>query len=296
LITATLVSTPAAAKLRVAATVPDLAAIAGEVAGQRAEVYSLTLPTQDPHFVDARPHLALKLNRAHLLLTVGLQLEVGWLPVLLTGARNARIQPGNDGYLDCSSVVALKEVPRVRIDRSMGDIHPGGNPHYLTAPGNAERVARAIASRLIKLDGDGAASYRKNLKRFIERLHKASKRWEQLMKPYRGTPVAAYHKSWVYFTDAIGLKVVAHLEPKPGIPPNAAHVLQVIRTLKSHKAPLLLQEEYYPDRTAKLVTSKSGAELLILSGGTHLRKGQTYLQRIDRMVRRVAGALSKRRG
>lgn len=283
-------------RLRVAATVPDLAAIAKEVAGSRAEVFSLTLPTQDPHFVDARPHLALKLNRADLVLVVGLELEVGWLPVLLTGARNPRIQKGSTGYLDCSSVVRLMEIPRVKIDRSMGDIHPGGNPHYLVDPQNAVRVAEAVARRLSRLDGEGSKIYWSNAKGFISKIKKARLRWRAALAPHKGRPVAAYHRSWLYFTEAMGLKIVAHLEPKPGIPPNAAHVLKVIRTMRSEKVPLLLQEEYYPDRTAKLVVKKAGAKLLVLAGGTRLRKGQTYLQRMEAMVRQVAGILAAQGG
>jgi zinc/manganese transport system substrate-binding protein len=286
----------ASAKLRIAATVPDLAAIAREVAGGRAEVISLTLPTQDPHFVDARPHLVLKLNRADLLLTVGLQLEVGWLPTLLTGARNGKIQKGSDGYLDCSTLVQLKEVPRQKIDRSMGDVHPGGNPHYLTNPQNAARIARALARRLGKLDDAGAKTYRKNADRFVKKLEEARGRWSKRLAPHRGKKVVAYHKSWIYFTDAMGLKIAAHLEPKPGIPPNAAHVLRVIRTMRREKVPVLLQEEYYPDRTARLVARKTGARLLILSGGTHLRRGESYIKRLETMVNRLVKALDGGKG
>jgi zinc/manganese transport system substrate-binding protein len=286
----------AEAKLRVAATVPDLAAIARAVAGDRAEVFSLALPTQDPHFVDARPHLALQLSRADLLVLVGLQLEVGWLPVLLTGARNPNIQNGTDGYLDCSTVVALKEVPRTKIDRSQGDIHPGGNPHYLIDPGNARRVAAAIAARLAKLDPAGATTYAANAKAFSTALGKAEARWHELVKPFRGAAVVAYHKSWVYLTDALGLRIAEHLEPKPGIPPNAAHILRVIQTMRANNVRVLLQEEYYPDRTAKLVCEKSGARLLVLAGGTHVRSGQTYLQRMDTMVQKLVAALQATRG
>ena len=283
------------ARLKVAATVPDLAAIARAVGGARAEVYSLTLPTQDPHFVDARPHLALKLNRADLLLVVGLQLEAGWLPTLLTGARNARILKGSGGYLDCSSVARLREVPRVKVDRSMGDVHPGGNPHYLIDPLNAGRVAGAVARLMGKLDPTGKKVYDANTARFVKALGQARQRWAAALKPYRGTAVVPYHKSWIYFTSAMGLEAVAHLEPKPGIPPNAAHVLRVIRTMRSQKVALVLQEEYYPDRTARLIARKTGARLLILPGGARLRRGESYLQRMDATVRKLLAALKGRR-
>jgi zinc/manganese transport system substrate-binding protein len=286
----------ARARVKVAATVPDLAAIARAVGGDRAEVFALTLPTQDPHFVDARPHLALQLSKADLLLLVGLELEVGWLPVLLTGARNPSIQNGTDGYLDCSTVVALKEVPRAKIDRSQGDIHPGGNPHYLVDPGNARRIAAAVAQRLAKLDPAGAKAYAANAKAFSEALAKAEGRWQEQLKPYRGTAVVAYHKSWIYFTDIMGLRIAEHLEPKPGIPPNAAHILRVIQAMRGGKVRVLLQEEYYPDRTAKLVCDKTAARLLILAGGTRVREGESYLQRMDTMVQKLVATLQATRG
>lgn len=281
----------AAAKLRVAATVPDLAAIASAVAGSRGEVFSLSLSTQDPHFVDARPHLALKLNRADALLVVGLQLEVGWLPVLLTGARNSKIVVGGEGYLDCSTVVRLKEVPRVKVDRSMGDIHPGGNPHYLIDPDNALRVARAVAARLSKLDPDGKATYDSNLKAFERAVAAGKRRWRKALASHTGTPLVTFHKSWRYFVEAMGLEVVAHLEPKPGIPPNARHVMRVIRTMRAQKVPVLVQEEYYPDRTARLVARKAGARLVVMPGGARVREGESYIARMDRLVERLANAL-----
>jgi zinc/manganese transport system substrate-binding protein len=283
-------------KLTVAATVPDLAAIATAVGGDRVKVIALTLPTQDPHFVDARPHLVLRLNRADLLLLAGLGLEAGWLPTLLTGARNAKIQRGAAGHLDCSTLVRLKEIPRVKIDRSMGDIHVGGNPHYLTDAKNGIRVARGLARRLSKIDPAGSKTYWQNAKALIAALERAQARWSRQLARFKGTPVVTYHRSWIYFTDAMGLRVVAQLEPKPGIPPNAAHVLRVIRTMRAHKAPVLLQEEYYPDRTAKLVVKKTGAKLLILPGGTHLRRGETYLKRLEILVTRLLAALKAKGG
>jgi zinc/manganese transport system substrate-binding protein len=289
-----LATPPARAKLKVIATVPDLAAIARAVAGEHARVDSLSLPHQDPHFVDARPHLMLALNRADLLLVVGLEIEVGWLPPLLTGARNGRIQPGNEGYLDCSTAVELREVPQVRIDRSMGDIHPGGNPHYLVQPGNAMAVARAIGDRLAKLDPAHRAAFAKRTATFIAQLTKARQRWRAAIKPFRGTKVVAYHKAWIYFTDEIGLEIVGYLEPKPGIPPNAAHLLRLLRRMREDKVPLILTNSYYPDRATQLVARKSGAILLKVAGGANLRAGESFLKRMNRLVDQVAAALGKR--
>ncbi|MCC6751683.1 MAG: zinc ABC transporter substrate-binding protein [Deltaproteobacteria bacterium] len=283
---------PARAGLRIAATVPDLAALAREVAGARAEVFSLTLPTQDPHYADARPHLALQLNRANLLLTVGLGLEVGWLPTLLSGARNPAIQPGTAGHLDCSTLAQLKDVPQAKVDRSQGDVHPGGNPHYLTDPDNAVRIARVLGERLGQLDPAGAATYRRNALAFVAALGGARRRWLAFAASVRGRPVVTYHKSWVYLTDFLGLRVVAQLEPKPGIPPSPSHVLQVMLLMRSERVSVLLQEDYYPDRTAQLMAEKTGARVVRLPGGTNLAGGERYLQRMEALVQRVVRAFS----
>lgn len=286
----------ALAKLRVVATVPDLAAIAQAVGGSHVAVKSLATPQQDPHFVDARPHLMLALNRADLLLIMGVDLEVGWLPVLLTGARNARIQIGNPGYLDCSTVVALKDVPKIRIDRSQGDLHPGGNPHYLINPDNAARVAQAIAKRFIQLDPPQAQSYETNLAHFTKQLSSAKQRWLAALQPFSNTAFVSYHKAWVYFAAWTSLKVVGYLEPKPGLPPNPAHLLRLIQQIRRQKVPLILCKSYYPDRATQLVAQKSGATLVRTNAGTDLARGETYIKRMDRLVYAVVKALKAKKG
>jgi zinc/manganese transport system substrate-binding protein len=174
----------ASASVEVVATVPDLAALAREVGGDKVSVTALALPTQDPHFVDAKPSLMLKLNKADLLIAVGLELETGWLPVLQNGARNARILPGGAGYLDCSRHVRVLEAASGPVDRSMGDIHPGGNPHYLFDPRQAAGCATAIAAKLAAIDGANAGAYNANLRRFLERLDQARAGWERRMAPF----------------------------------------------------------------------------------------------------------------
>lgn len=282
-------------RLRVVATVPDLAAIAREVGGGSVgEVSALLLPTQDPHFADARPHLVLQLNRASLLLLVGLGLEAGWLPTLLDGARNPALLKGAEGHFDASRVAVLKEVPRRRVDRSMGDVHPGGNPHYLLDPGNAVRVARALAERMARLDPSEARSFRANAERFARNLEEAHRRWRRELAPYRGVPVVTYHRSLLYLTEALGLHLLAEIEPKPGIPPSAAHILGVVQLMRARKVPLVVQEEYYPDRTARLVAQKSGARLVSLPGGADLRGGQSFQARLQTIVHRLLEALPRR--
>lgn len=278
----------ALAGLRVVATVPDLAAIAREVGGDKVTVSALALPTQDPHFVDARPNLALDISRADMLVLVGLDLEIGWLPTLLTGARNAKVQPGGAGYLDTSTFVPLLEVPTQKIDRAMGDIHPGGNPHYLLDPRNAVRVATGIGERMAALDPANAATYKANAASFGKTLDAARAGWETSLAKVRGRDVLTYHKSMVYLSAWLGFQVPLTIEPKPGIPPSPSHVVAVLQTVNQRSIKTILQEEYYPATTAELVASKSGAKLVRLAGGTDFARGQTYRARMDALVKALA--------
>jgi zinc/manganese transport system substrate-binding protein len=291
LLIALLAPNGAHADLHVVATVPDLAAIAREIGGSRVDVTSLSLPTQDPHFVDAKPSLTLAVNKADLLLAVGLDLEVGWLPTLQVGARNARVQRGGSGYLECSAYVDLIEVPTGPVDRSMGDIHPGGNPHYLHDPRAAKACARAIADRMAALDPDSARAYRAGLERFERRLAARRAAWEKRMARFRGAPVITYHRSWVYLTDWLGLAVVETLEPKPGIAPSPSHVLKVIQLGRARKVKAVLQEAYYPSKTGALVANKLGGTLVRLPAAADFRAGQSYIDRMEALITRLEQAL-----
>ncbi|RKH57873.1 metal ABC transporter substrate-binding protein [Corallococcus aberystwythensis] len=282
----------ARADLKVVATLPDLAAVAKAVGGNKVDVTALALPTQDPHFVDAKPNLALALNRADLLLAAGLDLEIGWLPTLQLGARNNRILTGNTGYLDASRAVNLQEVPAGQVDRSQGDVHPGGNPHYLYDPRQAVLVARAIEARMSQLDAKNAATYKANLEAFTKELTAAQAGWEKRLAGLKGVPVIAYHRTTAYLQNWLGFNTVAFLEPKPGIPPNPSHVAQVLAKSKGSQVKLVLKEDYYPDNIAKLVASKIPAALITLPGGTDFRAGQTYVQRMELMVGRLEKGLA----
>jgi zinc/manganese transport system substrate-binding protein len=281
------------AEVKVVATVPALAAIAKEVAGDRASVKSLTRSSQDPHFVDARPSLALDLNRADLLLVVGLELEVGWLPTLLAGARNPAIMPGSRGYFDASQLVGLKEVHRHPVDRSEGDIHPAGNPHYLADPRSGAEVAKGIAARLAAIDPAHQADYQQGLAAFLKKLEAARVGWEKRLAPLRGTPVVAYHRTWVYVGSWIGFSEVGFLEPKPGIPPNPSHVAQLLASARENKVRAVLQEEYYPDATSKLLASKIPAALVRVPGGPDFQGGQSYIDYIERLVSLIEAGLKR---
>lgn len=278
---------------RVVATVPDLGAIAREVGKDKVTVTALVGPTQDPHFVDARPNLALELSRADLLVFAGLDLEAGWLPTLVTGARNAKIQPGGAGHLDASTLVTLLEVPTQKIDRSMGDIHPGGNPHYLYDPRNAAPIARGIAKRLGTIDPANAAAYTANAEDFAKRVEAARAGWEAKLAPLRGKPVVTYHKSMPYLAAWLGFTVPISIEPKPGIPPSPSHVATVLATVQQKGVKLILQEVYYPQTTAELIQQRAGVQLVRLNGGADFAAGQTYIQRMDDMVAKLAAAIAK---
>lgn len=281
----------ASAKVEVVATVPDLAALAREVGGDKVSITSLSLPTQDPHFVDAKPSLLLKLNKADVLLAVGLGLEAGWLPALQNGARNPRILTGGSGFLDCSRHVKLLEVPAAPVDRSMGDIHTGGNPHYLFDPRQAASCARAIAEKLAAADRANAATYDANLRRFLERLDRARAGWEKRMAPFKGHPVITFHRSWNYLLGWLGLRSVAELEPKPGIPPTPSHVAAVLATGRAHKVRCVIQESFYPDKTGRLVAKKLDGQLVSLPAGADVASGETYIDHMGHVVDALVGAL-----
>lgn len=284
---------PAAAELRVVASVPDLAAIAKEIGGDRAAVAAMALPSQDPHFVDARPHLALELSKADLLLIIGLDLELGWLPTLITGSRNGKIQPGSPGYLDCSTLVEKLEIPGQKVDRSMGDVHPGGNPHYLFDPRQGARVIRGVADRMAKLDPSSAEVYRKNSERMIAELEQKRKVWEASFAPLRGAKVIAYHKSFPYLAAWVGFEVIEHIEPRPGIPPNPSHVASVLATARKNGVKLILQESFYPEGAAKLIAEKIGGALVEIHGGTNFVEKETYSHHVGEIADALMSAWKK---
>lgn len=276
----------ARADLQVVATVPSLAAIAKEVGGDAVKVESLALPTQDPHFVDAKPSLALSLSKADLLIAVGLQMETGWLPTLQVGSRNMKIMLGASGYLEASQFVTLLE-PAQNVDRASGDVHPGGNPHFWYDPRAVAPLARGISAKMVALDPSNKAAYEKSLAAFLEKLETRRKAWEPRLAKRKGAPVIGYHRSWAYLAQWVGLEQVAFLEPKPGIPPNPGHVAQVLAIAKQRGVKMILQESYYPDATAKLVAEKVGASVLMIPSGPDVRAGQGYFAWMDGIVAMV---------
>jgi zinc/manganese transport system substrate-binding protein len=280
----------ARADLRIVTTTPDLASLAKQVGKDHVQVTSLALSTQDPHWVDARPNLALELSRADLCVLTGLDLELGWLPTLLTGARNGAIQPGGKGYLDASEFVGKLEVPTTPVDRSMGDIHPQGNPHYLLDPRRAAKVARGLSVKMGTLDPANQDYYRKNADEFAGKLAQWTKLWEKKLAWLRGKQVIGYHQSLPYLADWLGFTVPISVQPRPGIPPNPAHVAHVIELARKTDVKLVLQEAWFPEQTSKLVAEQAHARLVVIPGSPDYRSGQSYIGFVNDLVNRLAQA------
>ncbi len=284
----------AASKLRIVATTEDLAALAREVGGDRVRVDAIARGYQDPHFVDPKPSFILKLSRADLLIFVGLQLEVGWLPPLITQSRNRRVQVGAPGYMDVSQYNQILDIPTGIITRAMGDVHPLGNPHYWLDPENGRRSARAIQARLAQLRPEDAAYFQQRFEDFSRRLAEAEKRWDQQMAPYRGTQVVSYHRSWPNFVKRFGLVVVGYVEPKPSIPPTPRHTLTLINQMRRDNIKLILVEPYFDLKTPESIARATGAEVLVLLpsvGGE--REVTDYFKLFDYNIGLLTAALDR---
>jgi zinc/manganese transport system substrate-binding protein len=257
-------STPAFAKLNVVASIPTFAALAQEVGKDLIDVKSLARGDQDPHFLEPKPSFAVLLNRADLLIEDGLELEIGWLPVLLVQSRNPKIQPGQKGYLNASEGLDILEIPSGNVSRAEGDVHPLGNPHYWLNPRNGLIIARHIANKLKELDPAHGAEYEQNYLQFEQRLKTKIALWEKKLAPFKGKKMITYHKSFSYFSDWSGIMIAGYVEPKPGIPPNPGHLLSVIDQIKAEKIPLILSENYYDTKASQQLSEKSGAKFLIV--------------------------------
>ena len=254
----------AAGKLNVVGATQDLASIAEEVGGDRITVDSIAKGYQDPHFVEPKPSFLLKLQKADVLLVVGLQLEIGWLPPLITQSGNSKIQVGNAGYLDLSQFSQILEVPTVQVTRAMGDVHPLGNPHYWLDPENGRRMAKAMGEKFSELRPADKAYFAQREADFEKRLTEAEKRWDAEMAPFKGRKVITYHRSWPNFCERFGLQVVDYVEPKPGIPPTPVHTLEVINTMKRDNIKLILVEPYFDLRTPNSIAQATGGTVVVL--------------------------------
>lgn len=282
------------APLKIVTTTEDLAAIARDIGGDAVTVEAIARGYQDPHFVEAKPSFILKFSRADLLIVVGRELEIGWLPPLINSSRNARIQVGATGYLDPSANVKILDLPTGQLTRAMGDVHPSGNPHYWLDPGNGRVIAAAIRDRLTQLDRVNQAGYAQRYADFDRRLADAERRWDTAMKPFKGTKVVTYHRSWPNFTDRFGLDVIGYVEPKPGVPPSPAHTLGLITEMKRQQVKVIIIEPYFDTKTPKQIASQTGAQVLTLAPSVGGLPGtDDYIRLFDFNINLLVTTLAK---
>src|SRR5215813_573185 len=252
-----------AKKLNVVTSTTDMAALTQEVGGDKVNVESIAKGYQDPHFVEAKPSFLLKLRQADLLISVGLQLEIGWLPPLITQSGNPRIQVGAPGYLDASQFAEILEIPQGTVTRAEGDVHPLGNPHYWLDPDNGRRIARGIAGKLSDLDPQDAAYFQQRFQDFDKRLTAAEQKWDSEMQPYRGRKLVTYHRSFPNFAKHFGLDVIGYVEPRPGIPPTPSHTLELIQLMKRENCRVVLVEPYFDLKTPQSIGQATGAQVIV---------------------------------
>ncbi len=295
---AALLAAPVAAraqsKLNVMTTTEDLASIAREIGGDHITVDSMAKGYQDPHFVEAKPSFILKLQKADVLICVGRELEIGWLPPLIQQSRNAKVQVGAAGYLDASLAAAILEIPNGNITRAMGDVHPLGNPHYWMDPENGKRIAKEMAAKFTELRAGDAAYFQQQLASFNTRIDAAEKRWLAEMAPYKGTKVATYHRSFPNFAERFGLDIMGYVEPRPGIPPTPQHTLDLINEMKRQNVKIVLVEPYFDLKTPQAIGRDTGAQVLVMPpsvGGT--KDVSDYFKLFDYDINLLIDAIKK---
>ncbi len=278
------------AKLNVVATLPIFSSLATEVGGDRITVTALARGNQDPHFLDAKPAYAVALNQADLLIEGGLELEVGWLPPLLVQARNSKILPNNPGHVNLAQGVNILEIPKTSVDRSMGDVHPSGNPHIWLDPRNAKVMAANIYQHLVQLDPEGKTTYDENLKNFISRLNTKNIEWEKNLQSLKGKNIIPYHKSLSYFADWAAMNVVNTVEAKPGIPPSSNRVDELLKIISSAQVKAIVVENFYPKKIPEYLAQKAGIPMILIPTDTGEEGIKTYFDLIDRIVNEMGKA------
>jgi zinc/manganese transport system substrate-binding protein len=251
-------------KLKIMTATTDLAALAQEVGGDKVDVESIARGYQDPHFVEAKPSFLLKLRKADLLIVVGLELEIGWLPPLITQSSNPNIQISAGGYLDASRFAKILEIPSGQVTRAEGDVHPQGNPHYWLDPDNGLRVAKGIADKLSEMRPNDAAYFAGRYSAFEQHLKQADEQWKAQMKPYAARKIVTYHRSWPNFADHFGLNVVGYVEPRPGIPPSPSHTVELIGQMKRDNVKIIVVEPYFDLKTPNSVARETGGQVVVL--------------------------------
>lgn len=291
-------------KLSIVTTTTDLADFARVIGKERVNVVSLSRGDQDPHAVEPRPSMVMKVKKADMLIRVGMDLDL-WVDGLIDASRNGKIRrgvrgyldKGARGYLDVSETIEKLEVPEGKVDGSMGDIHIYGNPHYWTSPENADRMCGLICARMCDLRPGEAEHFKQNLAQYTKKLDSAFIKWKETMLPFAQAPIVTYHNSWPYFTQSFGLTIAGYVEPKPGIPPTPSHITDLVQTMKSGDARVIIMEPWFNLKTAKAIAQKAGARVVVLSPSVGGVKGtDTYIDLMAYNVTILSETLGKREG
>ncbi len=282
---------PVQAKLNVVATLPDFGSLARDVGGDLVNVSVMAKPTEDPHFVDARPSFVVQLRTADVLIEGGAELEIGWLPPLLQNARNPKIELGQPGRIVASQGIRLMNVP-ANVTRAAGDVHALGNPHFMTDPIIAKAVAQHIATAFGQVDPQHKATYDTNYQKFESAINAKLQEWGTAMLPFKGQQIVAYHDSWPYFAHRYGIVIDTFLEPKPGIPPSPAHLAEVISQVKAQKMKAIIVEPFHDRKIAERVASATGAKVVDFAQYPGaLPNTETYIKLQDALIARLTAAL-----
>jgi zinc/manganese transport system substrate-binding protein len=276
-----LLTTPALAKVNVVATLPFIGNIAKEIGKDKLNITTLVKPSQDPHYAEAKPSMILAARKADIIMYNGLDLEIGYLPRIIESSNNPKIQPGKIGNFDCSQFVSVIEKP-TSVDRSMGDVHPLGNPHYLFSPKNILKVAEGISVVLSQLDADNAAFYKSNLQSFRERLIAKEKQWGS--RPLRGKKFVAYHRLFEYIAREFGFQIIAYVEPKPGIPPSAGYLTELVELIKRSKPNAILATEANGKKESEALGQKTGTKVIILPHDVGNPGAQDWFNLMDTLI------------
>jgi len=284
----------AAEKLRVVTSIETLKSLTEAVGGDEVDAQSLSHGYQDPHFVEAKPSYVVTLSRADLLIHVGLELEIGWLPNLVVGSRNAKIQPGESGNLDISTAIDVMEVPKVKVDRGMGDIHPRGNPHFWVPPVQGLKIARAITERLKELRPEKAAYFAARFADFVTELKRRAPAWSAQSAKLKGLKVVTYHKSWVYVSSWLGIDEIGYVENKPGIQPDPQHLAQLVNLMKAENVKIILIEDFYNRGTADMIADHAGARVLEMPSDVGATPDiKTYFDLVGAVLSRLTNAVAQ---
>ena len=284
----------AVATINVVTTTQDIASIVKEVVGDLVNIKAIVRGYQDPHVIEAKPSFMLKVNRADLLVYQGLELEVGWLPMLIQGGRNKKVMPGQLGHLDISQAISPLAVPVGELDRSMGDVHPQGNPHYHLNPENGLLMAGIISDRLIRLDPENADAYEVNLKDFRRRLEEKIRAWKTRMQKFQGLKVITYHATWNYLLDFLSIESIGTIENRPGIPPSGKHLSELAKVMQQENARVILQANFFEKKYSDLLVGKTQGEVAVLPayvGG--VPEASDYFKLFDVLINRLGQAFEK---